>query len=286
MNEEMRKAVDALYFGKTDLPPEEQMKNLGGILSILAPDPDDPLEYLGAVGLPVFIVKRLNRLKQIAGDPKAADEVRDIANDIVQSADADQLRLVQRELDEIETMGSNKVARDSDPDMPITARYTEGSNIMMNVGRAKRIVNDGLKDQGPSMEEKRRILARMRDKPSDAEEITRLEKVLLDTKYSNLTQPYTRAELDTLKKQMVGQDNDTSAYLEFLNEMGGVREKDFEYIEKAQKLGLPEEKLSDLLTKSDREINEVLNKLVKDKPKGMKAGGMVMNYGDYGRTYK
>jgi len=286
MNEEMRKAVDALYFGKTDLPPEEQMKNLGGILSILAPDPDDPLEYLGAAGLPVFIVKRLNRLKQIAGNPKAADEVRDIANDIVQSADADQLRLVQRELDEIETMGSNKVARDSDPDMPITARYTEGSNIMMNVGRAKRIVNDGLKDQGPSMEEKRRILARMRDKPSDAEEITRLEKVLLDTKYSNLTQPYTRAELDTLKKQMVGQDNDTSAYLEFLNEMGGVREKDFEYIEKAQKLGLPEEKLSDLLTKSDREINEVLNKLVKDKPKGMKAGGMVMNYGDYGRTYK
>ena len=85
---------------------------------------------------------------------------------------------------------------------------------------------------------------------------------------------------------MVGQDNDTSAYLEFLNEMGGVREKDFEYIEKAQKLGLPEERLSDLLTKSDREINEVLNKLVKDKPKGMKAGGMVMNYGDYGRTYK
>ena len=260
--------------------------DIRGIMSLLAPDPDDPLEYLGAAGLPVFIVKRLNRLRQIAGDPKAADEVRDIANDIVQSADADQLRLVQRELDEIETMGSNKVARDSDPDMPITARYTEGSNIMMNVGRAKRIVNDGLKDQGPSMEEKRRILARMRDKPSDAEEITRLEKVLLDTKYSNLTQPYTRAELDTLKKQMVGQDNDTSAYLEFLNEIGGVREKDFEYIEKAQKLGLPEEKLSDLLTKSDREINEVLNKLVKDKPKGMKAGGMVMNYGDYGRTYK
>ena len=63
-------------------------------------------------------------------------------------------------------------------------------------------------------------------------------------------------------------------------------DNDFEYIEKAQKLGLPEEKLSDLLTKSDREINEVLNKLVKDKPKGMKAGGMVMNYGDYGRTYK
>ena len=286
MNEEMRKAVDALYFGKTDLPPEEQMKNLGGILSILAPDPDDPLEYLGAAGLPVFIVKRLNRLRQIAGDPKAADEVRDIANDIVQSADADQLRLVQRELDEIETMGSNKVARDSDPDMPITAQYAEGSNIVMNVGRAKRIVNDTLKDQGPSVEEKRKILARMRNKPSDAEEITRLEKVLLDTKYSNLTQPYTRAELDTLKKQMVGQDNDTSAYLEFLNEMGGVREKDFEYIEKAQKLGLPEERLSDLLTKSDREINEVLNKLVKDKPKGMKAGGMVMNYGDYGRTYK
>jgi len=260
--------------------------DIRGIMTLLAPDPDDPLEYLGPVGLPVFIVKRLNRLRQIAGDPKAADEVRDIANDIVQSADADQLRLVQRELDEIETMGSNKVARDSDPDMPITARYTEGSNIMMNVGRAKRIVNDGLKDQGPSIEEKRRILARMRDKPSDAEEITRLEKVLLDTKYSNLTQPYTRAELDTLKKQMVGQDNDTSAYLEFLNEMGGVREKDFEYIEKAQKLGLPEERLSDLLTKSDREINEVLNKLVKDKPKGMKAGGMVMNYGDYGRTYK
>ena len=171
MNEEIRKAVDALYFGKTDLPPEEQMKNLGGILSIFAPDPDDPLEYLGAAGLPVFIVKRLNRLRQIAGDPKAADEVRDIANDIVQSADADQLRLVQRELDEIETMGSNKIARDSDPDMPITAQYAEGSNIVMNVGRAKRIVNDTLKDQGPSMEEKSDILAKMKKKLDDPDEM-------------------------------------------------------------------------------------------------------------------
>ena len=142
-----------------------------GIMSLLAPDPDDPLEYLGAAGLPVFIVKRLNRLRQIAGDPKATDEVRDIANDIVQSADADQLRLVQRELDEIETMGSNKIARDSDPNMPITEQYAEGSNIVMNVGRAKRIVNDRLKDQGPSMEEKSNILAKMKKKLDDPDEM-------------------------------------------------------------------------------------------------------------------
>ena len=145
--------------------------DIRGIMSLLAPDPDDPLEYLGPVGLPVFIVKRLNRLRQIAGDPKAADEVRDIANDIVQSADADQLRLVQRELDEIETMGSNKIARDSDPNMPITAQYAEGSNIVMNVGRAKRIVNDTLKDQGPSMEEKSDILAKMKKKLDDPDEM-------------------------------------------------------------------------------------------------------------------
>ena len=43
--------------------------DIRGIMSLLAPDPDDPLEYLGAAGLPVFIVKRLNRLRQIAGDP-------------------------------------------------------------------------------------------------------------------------------------------------------------------------------------------------------------------------
>ena len=145
--------------------------DIRGIMSLLAPDPDDPLEYLGAAGLPVFIVKRLNRLKQIAGDPRAADEIRDIANDIVQSADADQLRLVQRELDEIETMGSNKIARDSDPNMPITEQYAEGSNIVMNVGRAKRIVNDRLKDQGPSMEEKSNILAKMKKKLDDPDEM-------------------------------------------------------------------------------------------------------------------
>ena len=138
--------------------------DIRGIMSLLAPDPDDPLEYLGAAGLPVFIVKRLNRLRQIAGDPRAADEIRDIANDIVQSADADQLRLVQRELDEIETMGSNKIARDSDPNMPITAQYAEGC-------RAKRIVNDRLKDQGPSMEEKSNILAKMKKKLDDPDEM-------------------------------------------------------------------------------------------------------------------
>ena len=147
------------------------LDDVRGIMSLLAPDPDDPLEYLGAAGLPVFIVKRLNRLRQIAGDPRAADEIRDIANDIVQSADADQLRLVQRELDEIETMGSNKVARDSDPNMPITEQYAEGSNIVMNVGRAKRIVNDTLKDQGPSMEEKSNILAKMKKKLDDPDEM-------------------------------------------------------------------------------------------------------------------
>jgi hypothetical protein len=55
--------------------------------------------------------------------------------------------------------------------MPITAQYAEGSNIVMNVGRAKRIVNDRLKDQGPSMEEKSNILAKMKKKLDDPDEM-------------------------------------------------------------------------------------------------------------------
>jgi len=171
MNEEMRKAVDALYFGKTDLPPEEQMKNLGGILSILAPDPDDPLEYLG--GPVSFVGKRVNAFRKLAGgsDNETLAEVRRIADEIAEEGSPEELQQVLKELDEIEFTGKNKIARDSDPDMPITARYTEGSNIMMNVGRAKRIVNDRLKDQGPSMEEKSNILAKMKKKLDDPDEM-------------------------------------------------------------------------------------------------------------------
>ena len=293
MNEEMRKAVDALYFGKTDLPPEEQMKNLGGILSILAPDPDDPLEYLG--GPVSFVGKRVNAFRKLAGgsDNETLSEVRRIADEIAEEGSPEELQQVLKELDEIEFAGKNKIARDSDPNMPITEQYAEGSNMVMNVKRFREPIENRLKKEGQGSDltrkQQREKVKELQKKyggggkPEKTYPDIRKKEVLGANRASKILEEHGYKELDEVEDALSLMSKDELRKGDFKGRRYEVIGDDVKIYTELSPSGTEVEVLK------NPTLQELMNFLGYKKGglvQGMKAGGEVMNYGDYGRSYK
>ena len=293
MNEEMRKAVDALYFGKTDLPPEEQMKNLSGILSVLAPDPDDPLEYLG--GPVSFVGKRVNAFRKLAGgsDNETLAEVRRIADEIAEEGSPEELRQVLKELDEIEFTGKNKIARDSDPDMPITAQYAEGSNMVMNVKRFREPIENRLKKEGQGSDltrkQQREKVKELQKKyggggkPEKTYPDIRKKEVLGANRASKILEEHGYKELDEVEDALSLMSKDELRKGDFKGRRYEVIGDDVKIYTELSPSGTEVEVLKNPTL---QELMDVLGYKKGGLVQGMKAGGEVMNYGDYGRTYK
>jgi len=293
MNEEMRKAVDALYFGKTDLPPEEQMKNLGGILSILAPDPDDPLEYLG--GPVSFVGKRVNAFRKLAGgsDNVSLSEVRRIADEIAEEGSPEELQQVLKELDEIEFAGKNKIARDSDPDMPITAQYAEGSNMVMNVKRFREPIENRLKKEGQGSDltrkQQREKVKELQKKyggggkPEKTYPDIRKKEVLGSNRASKILEEHGYKELDEVEDALSLMSKDELRKGDFKGRRYEVIGDDVKIYTELSPSGTEVEVLKNPTL---QELMDFLGYKKGGLVQGMKAGGEVMNYGDYGRTYK
>ena len=293
MNEEMRKAVDALYFGKTDLPPEEQMKNLGGILSILAPDPDDPLEYLG--GPVSFVGKRVNAFRKLAGgsDNETLSEVRRIADEIAEEGSPEELQQVLKELDEIEFAGKNKIARDSDPDMPITEQYAEGSNMVMNVKRFREPIENRLKKEGQGSDltrkQQREKVKELQKKyggggkPEKTYPDIRKKEVLGANRASKILEEHGYKELDEVEDALSLMSKDELRKGDFKGRRYEVIGDDVKIYTELSPSGTEVEVLKNPTL---QELMDFLGYKKGGLVQGMKAGGEVMNYGDYGRTYK
>tara|TARA_Y100001938_G_scaffold134163_1_gene194335 strand:- start:335 stop:1216 length:882 start_codon:yes stop_codon:yes gene_type:complete len=293
MNEEMRKAVDALYFGKTDLPPEEQMKNLGGILSILAPDPDDPLEYLG--GPVSFVGKRVNAFRKLAGgsDNETLSEVRRIADEIAEEGSPEELQQVLKELDEIEFAGKNKIARDSDPDMPITEQYAEGSNMVMNVKRFREPIENRLKKEGQGSDltrkQQREKVKELQKKyggggkPEKTYPDIRKKEVLGANRASKILEEHGYKELDEVEDALSLMSKDELRKGDFKGRRYEVIGDDVKIYTELSPSGTEVEVLKNPTL---QELMDFLGYKKGGLVQGMKAGGEVMNYGDYGRSYK
>tara|TARA_R100001591_G_scaffold24869_2_gene34990 strand:+ start:5168 stop:6049 length:882 start_codon:yes stop_codon:yes gene_type:complete len=293
MNEEMRKAVDALYFGKTDLPPEEQMKNLGGILSILAPDPDDPLEYLG--GPVSFVGKRVNAFRKLAGgsDNETLSEVRRIADEIAEEGSPEELQQVLKELDEIEFAGKNKIARDSDPNMPITEQYAEGSNMVMNVKRFREPIENRLKKEGQGSDltrkQQREKVKELQKKyggggkPEKTYPDIRKKEVLGANRASKILEEHGYKELDEVEDALSLMSKDELRKGDFKGRRYEVIGDDVKIYTELSPSGTEVEVLKNPTL---QELMDFLGYKKGGLVQGMKAGGEVMNYGDYGRSYK
>jgi hypothetical protein len=295
MNEEMRKAVDALYFGKTDLPPEEQMKNLGGILSILAPDPDDPLEYLG--GPVSFVGKRVNAFRKLAGgsDNETLAEIRRIADEIAEEGSPEELRQVLKELDEIEFTGMNKMARDSDPGMRITEQYAEGQNTVQNVNRFRGPIENKLKKEGQGSDltrkQQRKKVKELQEKygglkgekPERTYSNIRKKEVLGANRISKILEDHGYKELDEAEDALSLMSKDELRKSDFGVRRYEVIGDDVKIYTELAPSG------TDVEVLKNPTLQELMGYLGYKKGglvQGMKAGGEVMNYGDYGRSYK
>jgi len=269
------------------------MKNLGGILSILAPDPDDPLEYLG--GPVSFVGKRVNAFRKLAGgsDNETLSEVRRIADEIAEEGSPEELQQVLKELDEIEFAGKNKIARDSDPNMPITEQYAEGSNMVMNVKRFREPIENRLKKEGQGSDltrkQQREKVKELQKKyggggkPEKTYPDIRKKEVLGANRASKILEEHGYKELDEVEDALSLMSKDELRKGDFKGRRYEVIGDDVKIYTELSPSGTEVEVLKNPTL---QELMDFLGYKKGGLVQGMKAGGEVMNYGDYGRSYK